>query len=760
MRWIFIVFFLSTCLLFGLRMFFAGLQEDLRANSANEQARLFIGEEIVQSINRMETNLYKLAASTNLASFRRTQRAIAGQMEKLRHDLVVLEKGGIVRRDIQLNIEGHDAMVREVSYRSDASQSRYVMEMIEIAPQLDEIAQKTRDLETLKAAIWERQDKGDEKGFFGLHGEFDSFLKTVAPRFERLTENANRLFFDSSEKLRMLNADMEVQSLRLKQVEISLMVLVLTLATLGGWIFLRRIGQANQELASALEDMRTARDAAEKASRAKSEFVSRMSHELRTPLNAIIGFADLLNDEPLQPSQRNYVELINGSGRHLLELINAVLDRAKIEAGGLALEKIPVNLHETIAAVRIIAGEQASSRGLAFTASVSPDLPEYVLTDPTRLRQVLINILNNAIKFTEQGSVDLRVAMDEEYIVFSIRDTGIGMDTAAQARLFKPFSQADDSVTRRFGGTGLGLTISRDIVEAMGGRIEMESASGVGTVFWIWLPLQAAEKPGETEDDSPQQPGSLSELIPGTILVVDDNRVNRQLADGMLNKMGLAHDMAENGEEAVRCVETGQYALVLMDMEMPIMDGVTATRQIRDRETSAQLPRLPIIAMTANALAEDRERCFAAGMDGFVAKPIGRAALEKEFRRLFGGRSADLPQPERQTVSGLSSFDRAAALAMTGDDEDLFREIADMFLGDAPGYWNELESAFKAGDPERLARAAHTLKGLFGTFCAPAGQAAALQLEQAARAGDLVSCAERIPPVLHQLDILCAALRA
>lgn len=636
-RWLLGIGLLCLVVVLGLMLFFDGLQDELRARSANERARLFAGEEIVRSIHGLEKDLYLLATTSNKAAMQRVKRSIENHLAKLKHDLQVLEKGGSIRQEVLLNLEGHDEMVREFSYFPDSKTSAYVMEMIEIAPLLDQVQERVTELERLLERGWAYQEGEDYRGFFLLQDEFDNFLKHLPPYFSRLDENANRLFFEGNSRLLELEAELASQRARLKKIELGLMALVMMLAGLMSIFFLHRVKIANLKLENALDEMSQAKNEAERASRAKSEFVSRMSHELRTPLNAIIGFAELLGSEPLPSSQKTYVDLINSSGKHLMELINAVLDHAKIEAGSMTLEQIEYDLPKTIDSVRSIVQDQASARGLNFVADIAADLPVRVIGDPTRLRQVLINLLVNAVKFTEQGSVELRVAVDHKQLIFSIRDTGIGMDEKNLARLFKPFAQADETITRKYGGTGLGLLISKELIEAMGGTIETESAVGVGTCFWLSLPLV----PGKTPDAPKpvlreQKPDSIRHLVQGKVLLVDDNRVNQQLGIAMLKRLQLDFEVAENGLIALQKLADSNFSLVLMDMEMPEMDGLAATREIRRLEAQATDHRhLPIIAMTANALVEDREQCFAAGMDGYISKPISLKVLESEIKRLF-----------------------------------------------------------------------------------------------------------------------------
>jgi signal transduction histidine kinase/ActR/RegA family two-component response regulator len=413
---------------------------------------------------------------------------------------------------------------------------------------------------------------------------------------------------------------------------------------------LRRRADGQRARASAAREraLAVAKEAAEQASRAKSEFVSRMSHELRTPLNAVIGFAELLQAEPLTPSQQHFVGLITSSGKHLMELINTVLDHAKIEAGGVTLERMTYDLDETIDAVRNIVLARANAKGLDLSIDTSPALPKRMVGDPTRLRQVLINLINNAIKFTDAGYVQLSITRETESLLFQVRDTGIGMDAAMLQRLFKPFMQADESITRKYGGTGLGLVISKELVEAMGGHIEVESQVDVGTTFRVFLPLhQASEvqpRPLHHAHRGPSASADLpvSECVPGRILVVDDNWVNQQLAAAMLGRLDLEFELADDGLIALERIARHPYALVLMDMEMPGLDGLSTTRRIRELEGDRGRPRVPIIAMTANALAEDRQRCFDSGMDGYVAKPMSLSILEQEIKRVLSA-SPDVP---------------------------------------------------------------------------------------------------------------------
>ncbi len=765
------IFVVSLVLVVGLKMFFSNLYDHLGERSSNERARLFIGEQIVNALLRIEKDVYHMTTLTHAAAQSRLEGRIQEHVDTLRRDLQVLKVGGVAKHVVNLNIEGHDQMVRQVEYHPDPSTQGYVMELIEIDPLLDQLQSKIKELHTLLDRRNALRETRDREALFVAEHEVASYLKHVPPYFFRLNENANRLFFESSNHLLELEKQLAQQRQRFKQTERVLVLLILALSTLAGLFYARQINLANRRMHAALEEMRRAKEDAERASRAKSEFVSRMSHELRTPMNAILGFAQLLEEEEdLPEEQRDYVSEINRAGAHLLGLINQVLDLAKIEAGHMTLESIEFDLLQTLDDVAGIVAERARRKGLRLLFFASPDLPSRVLGDPTRLRQVLINLVGNAEKFTAQGSIEIRVERQLEpgkpnhpgRIGFSVEDTGIGMDAPTLARLFKPFAQADESMTRKFGGTGLGLTISKDLIQAMGGNLQVESTPGAGSRFWFTLPAQAAPdaparptplagykallactEPHQIEVmhtylhalgadvltacgpdqarqlmlDAPDAPwvfvgqahcltpliamseqspsrdksirlqlqdeasrdahlvgdallvepftysrllrlvqeiqasrpvtGRLTEVaaegsrtapttLRGHILLVEDNHINQQVASRMLAKLGLTCDIARHGGEALRCLAERPYDLVLMDMEMPEMDGLEASRTIRANENASHARRIPIVAMTANAMTEDRARCLASGMDDYLAKPVELGALKHILGRWLG----------------------------------------------------------------------------------------------------------------------------
>jgi len=501
------------------------------------------------------------------------------------------------------------------------------------------------------------------------------------------------------------------------------------------------------------EALVVAKQTAEAASRAKGEFLANMSHEIRTPMNAILGMAYLALQTPLDARQRDYVAKIHASAESLLGIINDILDFSKIEAGKLELEFIPFALSAVFDHLATVIGGKASDKGLTIRFALSEEVPAMLLGDSLRLQQIMDNLANNAVKFTEQGQVVIAVepagAMENGVIplTFSVSDTGIGMDPAQMQRILEPFTQADSSVTRRYGGTGLGLSIVTRLLELMGSRLEIVSEPGQGSRFAFTLRLAIADdtlEPGRRRHD-PTLAEALQRLRGARVLVVEDNRINQQVAREIIEQAGLQVQVAANGRLAVEALRhAADFDAVFMDIQMPEMDGYEATRCIREFKTAAELP---IIAMTAHALQDEREKCLAAGMNDHLAKPIMpgevQAALVRWIPPKLEAAAATLlttaavhPGELPAILPGLGlDLDVAMGLQRASGNAMLYRQILSEFREQHQTVVSELTRELGNHNLERASAIVHSLKGLAGTIGARALFATASTLEAEVRKG-------------------------
>ncbi len=550
------------------------------------------------------------------------------------------------------------------------------------------------------------------------------FITALLPRLEALDATVHAVARGAAQRL-AAEQDQRARLVRSQnQLGLGLTVFLSVLTLAFATIALRQVRQL-RERRVALEDLaanlRQARREAESASEAKSAFLANMSHEIRTPFHGLMGMLSLLRETGLTPRQIDYLRTATESADHLLALLNDILDMSQLESGRMTLAPAPVDLRTLLRDVEALMRPQAMAKSLALHIDADPAVPERVLADATRVKQIVFNLLSNAIKFSDHGAVVLDVrcqsAQDEAgraELEFVVTDSGVGMDEATLGHLFHRFMQGDSSRSRRHGGSGLGLEISRNLARLMGGDITARSKPGEGSVFTFRMPLQAlpTAAPGRTPAGAGPPPASRALQV----LVAEDHPVNRQYMAALLESLGHEAHFTANGEEAVRAARERRFDVVLMDLHMPVLDGVGATRAIRSLAEPAR-STVPIVALTADAFAETRERCLVAGMNDFLTKPVSPQKLATSLRRLFGtGATAALPEtsPPPPALPGGSQplVDEAAvAMALQAMPVHKLGAMIEAFLDQGPETVQRLRAAVRDAQPLELRVNAHAAKG-------------------------------------------------
>lgn len=503
---------------------------------------------------------------------------------------------------------------------------------------------------------------------------------------------------------------------------------------------MEELEKKNQELIGYTEDLKEAKNIAEEAAQSKADFLANMSHEIRTPMNAIIGMTYLIQKTDLSPKQKDYIEKIQASSQHLLGIINDILDFSKIESGKFEIEEIDFELSQVLNNLVTFIEEKCYVKGLKLIFDIDPDLPNNLKGDPLRIGQILINYTSNAVKFTKEGQITIRIKnqkdLDNNCIVrFEVEDTGIGMTEEQKNKLFQPFQQADTSTTRKYGGTGLGLAISKQLASLMNGEVGAETYLGKGSVFWFTAQLRknVSEEKISTSQLKIHNRNEIKEDLTINvieeylgkiekihILLVEDNELNQQVAVELLSDLGIVMDIAENGEQAIEKINSSYYDMVLMDMQMPVMDGITATKEIRK---NSKFAHLPIVGITANAMVQDREKCMQSGMNDYLPKPIDPIKLFEMVKKWIPNKR--IPNKEIRSISeknfhevnfNISGLDSEAGLRRILGKKKSYIKLLRKYASGQKNIFLKLEEMLAKGEWNDAHRLIHTLKGVSGSI--------------------------------------------
>ena len=630
-------FFLACFLsIAAIGVVFEELSEALAKQLNDQRVRLSVSEQIASNIVKIESSLFQMTSAGNSAGYRRSLAQAAEATDLLDHHIHVLQNGGQVRRILNVNVLGVEQFENTVSYKPNPKIDGATIEVIELLPFVDRIRTKSQTLVTLL----ERRDQCidarspcAEESMAAVR----SYYKELSPFFYRLTENTNRQLIEGLIRLDELQKALQDKESKLKSLHITAILLVIIFGTALSAFFLRRINAAQTQA-------EIARDKAEEASLAKTRFLATMSHEIRTPMNGILGMVQILEDGELTPTQRrDNLRVIRNSGNTLMQLLNDILDLAKIEAGKMRLRIVPTSPSQLVSETTALFMDMARAKGVDISTSSGVASPFRYSMDGDRVRQMIGNLVSNAIKFTESGEVRVHVSMVTEsgmpnMLEFSVEDTGVGILAENQDSLFKRFTQLDDSSTRRYDGSGLGLFIVHQFAQMMGGAVGFESTMGKGSRFWFRIlatEVTVANLVSSTEVRTSVE--TFKNSLVGHVLIAEDNPTSRVILKTMLNRMGLTTRLVEDGQAAFEVYTSSEeFDGVLMDISMPRMNGLESTRLIRDWERNNEQPRCPIIAITANAYSEDRDACLDAGMDDFIVKPIMVERLAASLTKYLG----------------------------------------------------------------------------------------------------------------------------
>ena len=721
---------------------FSNIMHKLDDNIKNEYSRYKIGEYILKEINDIETDFYKIGISTKLKGTEPIKNDIEKKIENIKEAIKILENGGILKSNIFLNVFEASSIVDEVVFKTDDNK-KLVFEAIDLLPKLEELKNKVVDIEEVMKIKLNEDDISKSEKAESDNFKVSLFFKQLPTFFSRMKENTSRLLYDSKKNIDVLEINIKNEKAYYNKLENIISYFTIAFVILLSYFLIKQIVRKSKELEDITKEAKISQEEAQKANQTKSQFLANMSHEIRTPLNAIIGFSDILANSNLETKDKDKASIISKSAKALLNIINDILDISKIESGKFEISKNSFNLRDLLEQIVQLYTVSAMEKHIRLFYTMDENIPIHLVNDETKLKQVLSNILSNAIKFTpEYGKVffDIKLLDIKNNIVkvrFSIKDEGIGISEENQRKIFEPFSQADNSISRKFGGTGLGLAICLNIVKLLGSEIKLESIEDKGSTFtfdlnfeiqdikvidnskfeydfaicnkiqdpenikehlintvkhfgrvhqgenidkcdkmdlifcfgdpefyeklsrrkelfkcpvvyvgniekinngnimkplmdyFLDVPIYGSKissilkelKPNEKLIESTKKEVINSKTYQGNILVAEDNTNNQLLMKLILEELGLSVTVVQNGKEAVDKYKENNYDLVLMDINMPIMDGITALKHIREYELQTH-KYTPIVALTANSLKGDKEEYINSGMDYYLSKPI------------------------------------------------------------------------------------------------------------------------------------------
>lgn len=805
-----------------IHIVFKNIVDTLDSKVKNEYARYKIGEYILKEIGSMETHYYKMGILSNIKSIKPIEIEIKKEIQDVKKAILILENGGVFEQYIKLNLVEAAETVDKIEFIPSKEQ-QYTFEAIDLLPKLDELIEKVDQMEEIMKIRLDFNQASEDEIF-----QVNLFFKQLPTLFVRMKENASRLLYDSKKNISILEKNIQKEKDYYNQLEYIFTYFVGLLIVVLGYLLIKQILKKSKELEIITEKAKESEHEALKANQTKSQFLANMSHEIRTPLNAIIGFAEILANTQLPTKDKDKANVISRSAKALLAIINDILDISKIESGKFEISKNSFNLKELLDQIVQLYAINTKQKNIRFLYRLDEKIPEYVISDDTKIKQVLSNILSNAIKFTPQNAqvtFDVNLVHMENKkarVKFSIKDEGIGISQEDQKKIFEPFSQADGSISRKYGGTGLGLAISLNIVKLLGSEIKLDSEIHAGSTFYFELDfdvneiacIDSANKDYDlaicnvTDDEENIREhlinvaksfgrvhqgdeidlaskidlifcfgdplfyeklkgrkarfkcpvvyvGSMEKIntpnnimkplmdyfvdVPiygskifniiaevksiekesnnfniankkfvGKVLVAEDNVNNQLLMKLILEQLGLEVTLAENGQIAYEKYMENKYDVVLMDINMPVMDGLTSLKMIRQFDHLVD-KYTPIVALTANAIDGDKEKYINEGMDDYLSKPIDNTLLVRMLNKYLNKVIHDEPQVqlEQKSVEQLSI---QSIIDVLGVDEEIAQMVINIFLANIFKELDEFEKVIQTKNEHDISKKAHYIK--------------------------------------------------